>query len=157
MEFEWEPIVFGIDDGQKIVPALFTPVQYGASPEDAVYIVDGIYTYADGGESRYARLFFSDGYLRQVYGFTGEEGMGSPREIIPASGDQFTVLEQWLDLDESGQVKESVVLEGETLTFGSQMFGWVDLDAAAGPYVVGFVVEDLDGNAYQTYTTIRVE
>ena len=47
--------------------------------------------------------------------------------------------------------------EGGTLTFGDQMFTWKDLDAAPGQYVVGFIVEDLDGNTFQAYEQIVVE
>lgn len=157
LEFEWEPVVFAIDDGLDQVVALFTPTSYGATFEEAVYTVEGIYTYADGDESRYARLYFSDGYLRQVYGFTGEGGTGSPREIIPQTGDQFTVIEHWLDLDAGGRVAQAATQEGQTLTFGDQMFAWRTLDAAPGQYIVGFVVEDLDGNAFEVYQQITVE
>ena len=157
MEFEWEPLVFAINDGVDSVVARFTPQSYGASFEQAVYTVDGIYTYADGGESRYARLYFSDGMLRQVFGFTGQSGTGAPREIIPQPGDTFTVLEKWLDLDQRGNVAEATTQEGDTLTFGDQMFAWEKLYAAPGDYIVGFIVEDLDGNAYEVYERIRVE
>ncbi len=157
LEFEWEPVVFAIDDGVDRVVALFTPASYGATFEQAVYTVDGIYTYADGGETRYARLYFSDGYLRHVYGFTGEGGTGSPREILPQTGDKFTVLESWVDLDASGRVAGSATQEGGTLTFGDQMFAWKTLGAAPGQYIVGFVVEDLDGNATEVYNHITVE
>jgi hypothetical protein len=34
---------------------------------------------------------------------------------------------------------------------------WEDLDAAAGEYIVGFVVEDLDGNAYEAFSAVAVE
>jgi len=157
LEFEWEPVVFAIDDGQQRVVALFEPQSYGASYEDTVYIVDGIYTFADGGETRRARLYFSDGALRQVVGFTGDEETGAPREIIPQTGDQFTVLERWLDLDSSGKVSQTSKQPGDTLTFGNQTFRWVELDAAVGEYIVGFIVEDLDGNAYQVFTQVAVE
>ena len=157
MEFEWEPVVFAINDGTNRVVAHFTPQSYGASFEDAIYTVDGTYTYADGGESRYARLLFSDGVLRQVFGFTGEGGTGAPREIIPQPGDTFTVLERWLDLDQSGKVTGAAAQEGGILTFSDQMFLWEDLDAAPGDYIVGFVVEDLDGNAYEAFNAVTVE
>ncbi len=157
MEFEWEPIVFAINDGVDSVVAHFTPEDYGQSFEDATYTVEGIYTYGDSGETRYARLLFSDGLLRQVFGFTGDNGTGAPREITPTSGDTFTVLEEWLDLDANGKVTQKVRQEGGTLTFGDSMFTWQDLDAAAGEYVVGFVVEDLDGNSYESFTTVTVE
>jgi hypothetical protein len=163
MAFEWEPLMFAISDGVDQVVALLEPEQYGASWEDAVYTVEGIYTYADGGESRYARLYLRDGLLRQVFGFTGgdgqsrEGGLGAPREIIPQSGDTFTVLERWLDLDEQGNVVQVTRQEGGTLVFGDQMFTWEELDAAVGEYIVGFIAEDLDGNAYETYTSVSVE
>jgi hypothetical protein len=157
MEFEWEPLVFAINDGQESVVARFTPQSYGASFEKAVYTVDGIYTYADGGESRYARLYFSDEMLRQVFGFTGQGGTGAPHEIVPQPGDTFTVLEKWMDLDQQGNVTEVTTQEGGTLTFRDQMFAWEELYAAPGNYIVGFIVEDLDGNAHEVYERIRVE
>jgi hypothetical protein len=46
---------------------------------------------------------------------------------------------------------------GATLTFGSQPFTWLEQDAAAGQYVVGFIVEDLDGNDTHVFTQITVE
>jgi hypothetical protein len=149
--------MFAINDGTNSVVAGLMPQSYGASFEQAVYTVDGTYTYADGGESRYARLFFSNGLLRQVFGFTGEGGTGSPREIIPQPGDTFTVLERWMDLGQAGQAAQVASQEGGTLTFGDQMFTWEELNAAAGNYLVGFIVEDLDGNRYQAYQQVRVE
>ena len=156
MEFEWEPLMFAINDGVDSELTLFTPQSYGAVPEEAIYTVDGIYTYADG-ESRYARLYFSDGVLSQVFGFTGEGGTGAPREIIPQSGDTFTIMEKWMDLDQRGNVSEIAMQEGGTLTFGDQVFFWEELDAAPGEYVVGFIVEDLDGNTYEVYEAVIVE
>ena len=126
------------------------------TPEAAVYTVDGIYTYASG-ESRHARLYFRDGLLRQVFGFTGEDGVGAPREIHPETGDRFTVLEQWLDLDTQGRVVNQASEAGETLTFGEETFTWQELDAAPGAYVVGVLIKDLDGNQYEAYTTIEVK
>lgn len=157
LQFEWEPVVFGIGDGAQTPVALFTPESYGASYRQATYTVDGIYNYADGSPSRSARLYFQNGLLRQVYSFTGENGNGAPWEIVPEKGDSFTVLEKWLDLDASGKVVETATEEGATLTFSTKTFTWEDLNAAAGDYVIGFIVEDLDGNQQAGYTTIRVE
>lgn len=157
LEFEWEPLVFAISDGQAKTTALLHPSSYGASAEQAVYTVDGIYTFGDGGGSRYARLYFSNGSLRQVFGFTGDEFMGSPREIIPQPGDQFTILERWMDLDASGKVSQMVNQEGSSLTFSDQTFTWEELWAAEGQYIIGYMVEDLDGNLYQAFAPIQVE
>ena len=156
LEFDWEPIVFAIDDGKQSVVARFAPETYGASSADAVYTVEGIYTFADGSGSRPARLYFRDKLLRQVFGFYGDDSAGAPREITPKAGDTFTVLEKWLDLDQSGNVVKTALQKGKTLTFGAQPFKWKELDAAAGEYVVGFIVEDLDGNSQPVFAQIVV-
>jgi hypothetical protein len=156
LAFTWEPVVFAINDGATTAVALFTPENYGASSEEAVYSVEGIYTIAESGDQRYARLYFSNGQLRQVFGFTGKDGTGAPREITPRRGDTFTILEKWMDLDAQGKVTQVVQQEGETLTFGEKMFTWEQLYAAAGDYIVGFVVEDLDGNSQTAYVPIEV-
>ena len=95
--------------------------------------------------------------LRQVFGFTGEEGVGAPREITPSTGDTFTVLNSWWDLDDRGNLADTVSLQGGTLTFRDAMFTWEELDAAPGTYVVGFVVQDLDNNAYEALDVVVVE
>jgi hypothetical protein len=155
LELEWEPTIFQITDGKNTAVALFTPRVYGASAQDAIYTVDGTYHYADG-ESRSARLYFRDGWMRQAFGYTGENQTGGVREIIPQPGDTFTVSEQWLDLDASGKVSQSASQDGATLTFGSQPFAWKEVYAAQGDYIVGLIIQDLDGNAQEVYTTVTV-
>jgi hypothetical protein len=156
MQFEWEATVFAITDGQTSAVALFAPQRYGASAEQAVYAVDGLYTFADTGETRYARLYFRDGALWQVFGFNGREPTGSPREVLPQSGDTFTVLEKWMDIDANGQVTQVVSQEGVTLTYGEASFRWEEVFAAPGEYLVGFLVEDLDGNTTPVYSRVTV-
>lgn len=156
VEFPWEPLMFAIEDGANRVTVALQPESYGKSYEDAVYSIDGLYTYTDG-EQRYARLYFRDGTLQQVMGFTGDSTAGAPREITPEIGDTFTVQEQWLDLDNSGRVTDRPIEQGGTLTFGADPMRWVELDAAVGDYVVGFIVEDLDGNKQEVFTQVRVE
>lgn len=74
-----------------------------------------------------------------------------------AAGDSFTVLETWMDLDSQGRVTQVVRQEGDTLSFTNQTFSWLAFDAAIGDYVIGFIVEDLDGNITESYQKIRVE
>jgi len=157
LEFSWEPIVFAIDDGVNTAVALFKPESYGSSAEEALYSVDGVYTFAAGGEQIYARLYFSDSKLQKVVGFSGSNTAGAPREINPAQSDQFTVTETWLDLDSAGNVINTATQPGDTITFGSQPMTWEVLDGAQGAYMVGFVVEDLDGNREQSLIKITVE
>ncbi|MFN2279405.1 MAG: hypothetical protein ACK2UR_17445, partial [Candidatus Promineifilaceae bacterium] len=98
----------------------------------------------------------TDGLMRDVYGFNGSGTAGAPREILPSPGDTFTVLEQWLELNAGGQAAGTVTELGERVDFGNQQLAWIDLDAAAGPYVVGFLIEDLDGNVTPAYAEVTV-
>ena len=157
VEFPWEPLMYAIDDGTNQVTVALQPQSYGATYEDAVYSIDGVYTFAADGEQRDARMYFRNGVLQQVYGFTGSASAAAPRKIIPQQGDTFTVKEQWMDLDSSGKVSDYAVEPGGTLTFGSEPMRWIELDAAVGDYRVGFIVEDLDGNRQQVFTEVRVE
>lgn len=157
LNFTWDPIVFGISDGSQNAVALFQPGQYGADAASASYSVEGLYTFAQTGESQYAQLHFQESKLVAVYSFNGQDDTGAPREITPAQGDTFTIYEKWMDMNADGQVTGVVKENGRTLTFGSQPFEWVELYAAAGDYVVGFIIEDLDGNQYPIYTRITVQ
>jgi len=157
LNFTWDPIVFGINDGAQDAVALFKPEQYGADAASATYTVEGLYTFAQTGEAQYAQLRFQDGKLAAVFGTNGDEEAGAPREITPSQGDTFTLYEKWIDLDANGAVTASVKENGSTLTFGAKPFAWVELYAAEGEYVVGFIIEDLDGNQTPVYTRITVQ
>ena len=157
LKFNWDPTVFSISDGQKTITALFAPQQYGASAEDAIYAVDGIYTFTESGSQLNARLNFRDGKLVSVFGITGQGDTGAPRQITPQPGDTFTLLDEWLNLNADGSVKESTTLQGETLTFSDQPFEWKEQYAAAGDYIVGFMIADMDGNTTEAYTQVTVK
>ena len=157
MNFEWEPTLFSITDGVQSSVALFNPLAYGASAEDALYAVDGIYTFTQDGEQIRARMYFRDGRLFQVFGFHGNEIASSPYEISTSAGDTFTLLHRWMELDNTGQISQILLEEGDTLTFGSTAFEWEQVYAPAGDYLVGFLVNDMDGNVVQQYTQVRVE
>ncbi|GAP15100.1 predicted membrane protein [Longilinea arvoryzae] len=157
LAFTWEPVVFAITDGQTTAEALLTPESYGASPEDAVYSVDGTFTYTDSGDTRPARLYFSNGLLQRVVGFSGSDQASAPREIVPSVGDTFTISEKWLDLDSQGNVTATAYQDGKTLTFSETGLSWKQLYAAPGDYLVGFIVEDLDGNQVASYEQVQVK
>lgn len=156
LEFEWEPIVFALTDGETTATVLLNPTTYGAAPEQAVYTVEGLYTRTATGETSAAQLRLNNGKLQSVFGFTNPDGTGAPREIVPDAGDTFTVYEKWMDLDADGQSKGIVNEKGKTLTFGSEPFTWKEQDAAAGKYRVGFIATDLEGNRTQVLDTVTV-
>ncbi|MBK9925582.1 MAG: hypothetical protein IPP66_09850 [Anaerolineales bacterium] len=155
LSFNWEPTVFAINNGQDSTTALFTPQAYGVNSDEATYAVDGIYTFVESGDAVNARLYFQNGNLVQIFGITGDKETGAPREITPTQGDTFTLIEKWID-DPSG-TPQIVYENGKTLTFGAEPFKWEQLYAAQGDYVVGFIIEDLDGNQYPVYTQITVK
>ena len=156
MSFDWEPTIFNITDGIQSSLALFTPVTYGSNYEETIYSVDGTYTFAATGEQRTAQLYFRDGKLFQVYGFKGEETATAPAEITPVDGDTFTITQKWMDLDSSGQLTGFSYLDGDTLTFSSNPFVWEQVYAPDGDYVIGFLINDHDGNTTEAYTQITV-
>lgn len=158
LNFNWDGSLFSVSDGTLSTLALFTPVAYGVTAEEAVYALSGTYTFADSGEQRYARLFFMDGKLTQVYGYQGSADTGAPAEITPSEGDTFTILQKWMDLDANGNVSQVVEVQGDTLTFGSgSVFTWKAVYAPEGEYLVGFMVADLDGNTSQAFTRVTMQ
>lgn len=157
IEFEWDTQVFAMHNETTASLALFSPEDYGASPEDATYTVEGLYTTAKGKKTRRALLLFSNGELVQVLGYTGKEDTGSLREINPKRGDKFVVLDTWLEESQQTGESEFVNYEGETFVFGDDNFTWKLEPAPAGNYLVGFFAEDFDGNVYSAYETLIVE
>jgi len=157
INFNWDGSLFSVSDGTTSVLALFTPTVYGASAEEAIYTLNGTYTFADSGEQKFAKLLFMDGKLTQVYGYQGSGDTGAPAEITPSDADTFTILQEWMDLDASGKVTQVVDVPGETLVFSTDgAFTWSAVYAPIGEYLVGFMVSDLDGNTSQTFTRITM-
>ena len=157
INFEWDPVVFQINDGSRSILALFNPVSYGTSSEEALYMVNGTYVFADSGESRRAQLYFKDGKLFQVFGYYGQADAGAPAEITPAINDRFIVSHKWMELDAQGNVSQVVFEDGDSITFGLSPVVWEQAYAPAGEYLAGFLVSDLDGNLTQAYVRITVE
>jgi hypothetical protein len=155
LKYTWTPSVFTISDGKNSAVALLEPMQYGASAEDAVYAADGIFTDSTSGETRYARMYFSNGQIRRIYGFTGMKPTGPLSEIIPQSGDKVTLIQTWLEPEGSGSYRQ-VTENGKTLIFSSKPFTWKQMYAAAGSYVLGFVVSDLNGNEKQVFGKVTI-
>ena len=154
VDFDWEPTVYAISDGETSIRVLFQPETYDESP---TYSVDAIYHFVDGSPDKYARLFFQDGELTQIFGFTGAQtnGMGAPWEITPAAGDSVTILEQGVVLD-SDVEDDSVQREVGDLIFGETKFFIEETPAPSGNYMVGIIAEGLGGESYEQYEGLFV-
>jgi hypothetical protein len=157
LNFDWDGSLVTVSDETTSVLALFMPTVYGATAKEAVYTINGIYTFADSGDQRFAQLNFMDGRLTSVYGYQGADFVGAPAEITPSYGDTFTIQQKWMDLDASGHVTQVIEVPGDILTFtNNNVFTWTAKYAPAGEYLVGFMVTDLDGNTSQTFTRITM-
>jgi hypothetical protein len=56
----------------------------------------------------------------------------------------------------TGRVSGIAMQDGGTVAFGDQPLAWIELDAAPGQYIIGFIVQDLDGNSYPVYEKVTV-
>lgn len=153
IEYDFIPVLYGLNDGSQVVKTLFMPEEYGKG--SATYTVEGTYTFANGSPERYAQLLFLDGELQEVIGFTGVEG-GAPHEITPSEGDQFTFLEQGFNLSDTA-TEELFSEPSETVTFGVTNFSIEEIPADNGYYVVGFIAEDFDGNQFAEFQLVEVQ
>lgn len=154
--FEWSPTVYSLSDGENEAFALLDPAVYGTGDSDSEYDVYGIYTFTDSGEERDAVMTF-DGALNftSIFGFSGPNGTGAPREITPNAGDTFTVYEEWIEADTDGNDVRNLYA-GDTLTFNDTPFTITAYDAYPGEYSVAITVEDLNGNNISEYANVTV-
>jgi hypothetical protein len=154
--FEWSPTVYTLSVGENEAFVLLDPTVYGAGESDSEYDVYGVYTFADSRDEREAVMTF-DGALNfvSIFGFTGANGGGAPREITPRPGDMFTVYEEWLEADADGYEVRNWYL-GDTLTFNGAPFTVTAYDAYPGEYSVAITVRDLNGNEISEYANVTV-
>jgi hypothetical protein len=159
IEIDWEPTLYFMSDADEANDqyAFFAPEVYGVTDEDDVYSVRGLYTFVQDGNQLDAVIYFTgDGQMQSIYGFTGEDGTGAPREILPRTGDTFTIYEEWLVFDENPE-GDFVDFEGGTMTFGeNKRFELVPYYAYSGQYVLGIVVEDMNGNTVAEFAEVYV-
>jgi hypothetical protein len=152
--FDWEPHAIMLYDGEKTTKALLNP---GASRsiKNSELTIEGLYKKSEG-EARRARMYLPEKGGIQVLGYA-EDGTTPWSRIIPKPGDQFTLLNYRISLDKRGEAFDITPDEGQTVTFRDQPLTWTDLDVTAGEYVVGFIIEDIEGDSYPMYATVQVQ
>ena len=152
--FDWEPAMYYIDDGTTDALALIYPEDYGPPDEPAIYAIDGVYKMANGSAEYEATIMFTgEGEMREIIGLNeSSEGLFAPFQITPQIGDQFYVYQEWF---EEGEFV--YYLDDEPVTYSGEDFTFQAYDAVPGLYIVGFIVEDLEGNTYSSdYVEITV-
>lgn len=156
IDLDWEPTSYYVTDGEYGLTVLLEPDTFGVDMADTIYTTEGLYHFADGDDDRYVRLYFSgEGDLFQIMAYSDENDSGPISEITPTEGDSVTFYDQWISTADGDQ--EIEYTESDTLEFGDTTWYWEAEDAEAGEYVIGVIVEDMDGNTTEEYTTLSVE
>jgi hypothetical protein len=159
VEYNWLPTVYYLSDGEKEAFVYLEPEMYGATYEEDIYTLYGVF--APGGDSekeQEAMIRFDGNFeMKSFWVFTGQDGTGAPREATLNNGDTFTPWELWQDYNVDTGEWEYVYYLGEAaLTYSGEPFVIWAYDAFSGVYEVGFRAEDYDGNivseSYQEIT-----
>ena len=103
IDFIWQSGVYQVSDGVNSELALVYPTEFTTAAEQTTYAVNGIYTFADSGETRPAKIQFdAGGQMKRIIGSQTTEGglVESLWEITPHPGDQFTILLQKFEFTE---------------------------------------------------------
>lgn len=155
---EWSPTVYYLNDGFNEAFIYLEPEVYGATYEEDVYTLYGLY--APGGDEskqQEAMIKFDGNFkMKSFWVFTGADGTGAPREATLKYGDTFTVYQLWQDYNADTEGWEFNYYLADVLTFTGQPFTVVAYEAFPGQYEVGIAVEDYDGNYTEAYTNITV-
>jgi hypothetical protein len=155
---DWSPTVYYLSDGTAEAFAYLEPEVYGATYEEDVYTLYGLYSPGgDENNQQEAMIKFDGNFeMKSFWVFTGEDGTGAPREATLQEGDTFTVYQLWQELNPDTNELEFNYYLGDVLTFSGEPFTIVAYEAFPGNYKVGIAVEDYDGNYTESYTNITV-
>jgi hypothetical protein len=155
IEFELKPTGRLLYCGEGFTMACMTPERYGVESEAQIWSLEGVYQRGGGEPFRVKLEFDNQGALVRKTGFfpASVNGLASPFELLNEEGDTF---EPYVTLiNEKGEIstgKVSPILLG----WGNQLH-WKLIDACAGSYHVGVVVEDFDGQKYRKYSVITIK
>jgi hypothetical protein len=116
--------------------------------------LDGQYTSAES-QSRARIVFDGDGKIKEILAFKQQRMKSIPRPITPKPGDTFAPFVQFIT-SEDGIWKNETVLS-TPLTFGAQPFRLEKESLIPGKYLVGILVQDLDGGFTRKYVSLAVE
>ncbi len=144
-----------LTDGVDFAFGFLSPADYGSFDT----WLDGIYTAADGETQRRARLSFdSAGAITQAVAYKGRSGSAAPHALTFKSGDQFTPFVQILTPPTAENPAWQVTTALSTpLSFRGQPFCWVKETLIPGDYLVGLLVQDMDGGLTRQYASLRYE
>jgi hypothetical protein len=157
IDYQWDPTLFVLMDGQHEAFALFEPDEYLSAEGVTTYSVYGQYTYVNGSAPDDAKLVFDpDGNLLHIYALPDPDGDGvsTPVEVTPQIGDQFTDYVQSYYYDQNNEPYFDYSLSDDVFTYGEQGFWFESRYPVDGDYAIGIIAYDFDNNPYASYELI---
>lgn len=176
ISYEFEPMLaFIADEFEENISFVEAVVsKYGATEDDILITVPGIFTFEKSGRELYAEMNFNNtgdmtniiGYSGQIevvdigsefeglfqISYPGEEGAGDPYTITPSAGDTFMPFFTGYIIEDDIYLN----VKSDPITFNRTPINLVaapvtefDIDF---PYYIAVVVEDLDGNLTDAVT-----
>jgi len=143
-----------LTDGVDSAFGFLLPAGYGSSE----YRLDGLYTPANGSAQRRIRITFDGaGETTDVVAYKERGGRAMPHALTLKQDDQFTPFVQILTQPTNGNPAWQVTKGLSTrLTFHGQPLRWVEEPLMPGDYLVGLLVQDLDGGFTRKYAPLTV-
>jgi hypothetical protein len=142
-----------LTDGVDWAFCFSIPESYG----NPGYRLAGLYTPAGGAAPLRAGFTFdSAGGTKRILAYKEQGGRSTPRALTPKQGDRFSPFVQVLTPPaEGGDWEVATALSGP-LTFRDERFRVVTETPMAGDYLVGLLVQDLDGRLTRKYVPLAI-
>jgi hypothetical protein len=124
------------------------------------YRLDGLYAPADGTAPRRARITFdSNGETKEIVVFKEQGRRSTPHALTPKQDDQFApfvqILTQPARAAENGKWEATTALS-TPLTFRQQPLQLITEYPMPAEYLVGILVQDLDGGFTRKYVPLTI-
>ncbi|MBN1878011.1 MAG: hypothetical protein JXA33_27565 [Anaerolineae bacterium] len=156
---EYIPTLRILSDGVNSGFGFVSPEQYGSLSAIGTYWINGLYTTSEGQTPRDAKMYFnSAGKMEKLVVAGTKFGRKAMREVKPKTGEQFTPLVQLLSpsQDKATGWQEAKCLTN-TLTFYDRAITWTEDPPIPGTYLVGVIIQDLDGRLVREYTKLTLQ
>ena len=128
--------------------------------ENPNYQLDGLYTPVDGAAPRRARITFdSNGKTKEILAYKEQGRIATPHTLTPNQDDQFAPFVQILTptarAAEDGKWDVTTALSNP-LTFRDQPLCIVAETPMPAEYLVGILIQDLDGGFSRKYVPLTI-
>lgn len=160
VEYQWDPTLFVLKDGQTESFVLFEPDEYIDANGLSTYSAYGQYTPTNGGQPTDAKLVFDrDGKLLHIYALPDPDGNGitTAVAISPQIGDTFVDYVKSYYFDENNNATFDYSLSSDVFTWSDQGFSFEARYPVDGQYAIGFYATDFDNNTTSQYDFITYQ